>query len=70
MGGVCDARSKRYFMVTGIIRGTVSSITMVPVFDLRFSRLQPTLSHQLSFVVPKPRISFGRNFFMSSSLEI
>ena len=39
MGGVCDARSKRYFMVTGIIRGTVSSITMVPVFDLRFSRL-------------------------------
>ena len=43
MGGVCDARSKRYFMVTGIIRGTVSSITMVPVFDLRFSRLQPSL---------------------------
>ena len=57
-------------MVTGIIRGTVSSITMVPVFDLRFSRLQPTLSHQLSFVVPKPLISLLRKFFMSSSLEI
>ena len=62
MGGVCDARSKRYFMVTGIIRGAVSSITMVPVFDLRFSRLQPTLSHQLSFVIPKPRVSFGETF--------
>ena len=49
MSSVCDARSKRHFVVTGIIRGTVSSITMVPVFDLRFSRLRPTLSHQLSF---------------------
>jgi len=57
-------------MVTGIIRGTVSSITMVPVFDLRFSRLQPTLSHQLSFVISKPRVSFGRNFFMNSSFGI
>jgi len=57
-------------MVTGIIRGTVSSITMVPVFDLRFSRLQPTPSRQSSFVIPKPRVSFGRNFFMNSSFEI